>query len=113
MTQPKFAVRDLVRIRRKHYLNRAGQTGTVVEVLRGSRDKSIWDFRRGAYRVTPISVIRYQVAMADGKRISQQASNLDPSDGKWPGFCQACGAPLFPVDRWDCPVCHSSDDDES
>lgn len=30
----------------------------------------------------------------------------------WPGYCQACKAPLSPPDRIDCPTCGASDYDE-
>lgn len=30
----------------------------------------------------------------------------------WPGFCQACGAPLDPPDLTWCPTCFASDEDE-
>jgi hypothetical protein len=74
--------------------------GTVVRVCHR------WRWHRGPCHDLGRPKTLYHWQQSTGPAV--QLIGLRP----WPGYCQACGAALDPLDARHCRTCHASDDDE-
>jgi len=63
-------------------------------------------------RVVALAFVAHDFPHGSPEHYARIALEVLEAERPWPGFCQACKAPLDPPDLTWCPTCGASDDDE-